>query len=171
MNNGTSKRNFIHDNIVVNPSSTKGALATIHSEGVDIVNYALEQNDLSIITDDWCYTYWQNTLKNYDAQPGYKAKVAELWPGLLDITCDLDRMFDADFCMNSSATIRNNAEINLTGAKVEYYEAALLYSDISGETAYTVDENPFFVNPSIGDYRMKADADFANIPFEKIGRY
>ncbi|MBR6916333.1 MAG: S-layer homology domain-containing protein, partial [Clostridia bacterium] len=92
MNNGTSKRNFIHDNIVVNPSSTKGALATIHSEGVDIVNYALEQDDLSIITEDWCYAYWKSALENYDAHPEYKAKVAELWPGLLDVTCDLDRM-------------------------------------------------------------------------------
>ncbi len=171
MNNGTSKRNYIHDNIVVNPHTSTGSLATIHSEGVDIVNYALEQDDLSIITEDWCYAYWKSALENYDAHPEYKAKVAELWPGLLDVTCDLDRMFDKDFCMNSSATIRNNAEINVAGATVNYYDQALLYSDISNEKAYTVDENPFFINPTVGDYRMRGDADFENIPFELIGRY
>ncbi|MBR3422973.1 MAG: hypothetical protein IKG80_00620, partial [Clostridia bacterium] len=171
MNNGTSKRNFIHDNIVVNPQIKEGALATIHSEGVDIVNDALAKDDLSIITGDWCYAYWQSALRNYDAHPEYKAKVEELWPGLTDITCDLDRMFEADFCMNSSATIKNNAEINVSGETVEYYEQALLYSDISGETAYTVGENPFFVNPTIGDYRMRDDANFTTIPFENIGRY
>ena len=171
MNNGTSKRNCIHDNIVVNPDSSNAALATIHSEGVSVVEYALEQGDLSIITDDWCYAYWKNSLANFDAHPEYKAKIAELWPGLLDITCDLDRMYETDFCMNSSATIKNNAEINLNGVKVNYYESALRYSDISGETAYTTDENPFFVNPTIGDYRLRDDAGFAEIPFETIGRY
>jgi len=32
-------------------------------------------------------------------------------------------------------------------------------------------ENPLFVNPTFGDYRIREDADFANIPYEKIGRY
>jgi hypothetical protein len=36
---------------------------------------------------------------------------------------------------------------------------------------YTMKENPFFVNPSIGDYRIREDADFLKIPYEKIGRY
>ncbi|MBR6915853.1 MAG: hypothetical protein IKN36_05800, partial [Clostridia bacterium] len=68
-------------------------------------------------------------------------------------------------------TIRNNAEINVAGATVNYYDQVLLYSDISNEKAYTVDENPFFINPTVGDYRMRGDADFENIPFELIGRY
>ncbi len=36
---------------------------------------------------------------------------------------------------------------------------------------YDVTENPFFVNPSIGDYRIREDADFHKIPYDKIGRY
>ncbi len=36
---------------------------------------------------------------------------------------------------------------------------------------YSLDENPFFVNPSIGDYSIREDADFHKIPYDKIGRY
>ena len=32
-------------------------------------------------------------------------------------------------------------------------------------------ENPIFVNPSIGDYRIRDGVDFYDIPYEKIGRY
>ena len=37
--------------------------------------------------------------------------------------------------------------------------------------AYGLDENPFFVNPTIGDYRIKEGADCPDFPFEEIGRY
>ena len=28
------------------------------------------------------------------------------------------------------------------------------------------DENPYFVDPSVGDYRMRGDADFPDVHFE-----
>ena len=171
MNNGVPKRNFIHDNIVVNPQSANSAMAAVHAEGIDLINYAREIGDPDLITADWCYTYWQNALRDYDAHPEYKAKVAELWPGLLDVTCDLDRMNEPEFCLNSAVTIRNNAEINTKGAVVHHDPVATQYCDITPDTGYTIDQNPFFVNPTIGDYRMRDDADFAYIPFDLIGRY
>ena len=33
------------------------------------------------------------------------------------------------------------------------------------------DENPMFVNASIGDYRIIEGKGFYDIPYEKIGRY
>ena len=171
MNNGVPKRNFIHDNIVVNPQSANSAMAAVHAEGIDLINYAREIGDPDLITADWCYTYWQNALRDYDAHPEYKAKVAELWPGLLDVTCDLDRMNEPEFCLNSAVTIRDNAEINTKGAVVQHDPVATQYCDITPDTGYTIDQNPFFVNPTIGDYRMRDDADFEAIPFENIGRY
>ncbi|MBQ6262776.1 MAG: S-layer homology domain-containing protein [Clostridia bacterium] len=171
MNNGVPKRNFIHDNIVVNPQSKLAAIATVHAEGIDLINYALENGEPDSITEDWCYTNWQSALRNYDAHPEYKAKVAELWPGLLDITCDLDRINEPEFCLNSTVTIRDNAEINIEGAVKEHDAVAAQYCDITPDTGYTLDQNPFFVNPTIGDYRMKDGAEFANIPYDLIGRY
>ena len=171
MNNGVSRRNYIHDNIVVNPNSTDGAISTIHTEGQEIVRDALERDDMSIITNDWLYVSWSNYLAFYNAHPELKAQTEELWPGIFDIHCDLDRMFEREFCMNSEATIRNNAEINITGSVCEYSEESLEYSDVTPDAGYTLDENPFFVNPTTGDYRVREGADFFNIQFENIGRY
>jgi len=42
---------------------------------------------------------------------------------------------------------------------------------IENNVKYNLDENPFFVNPAIGDYRIREDADFHKIPYENIGRY
>ena len=42
---------------------------------------------------------------------------------------------------------------------------------VEGNKILPVTENPIFVNPSIGDYRIKDGADFMNIPFDEIGRY
>ena len=36
---------------------------------------------------------------------------------------------------------------------------------------YKKNENPMFVNPSIGDYRIIEGKGFYDIPYEKIGRY
>ena len=36
---------------------------------------------------------------------------------------------------------------------------------------YKKNENPMFVNPSIGDYRVIEGKGFYDIPYEKIGRY
>ena len=40
-----------------------------------------------------------------------------------------------------------------------------------GNLVFELDENPLFVNPAIGDYRIRENADFLKIPYEKIGRY
>ena len=36
---------------------------------------------------------------------------------------------------------------------------------------YNTSENPLFVNPTLGDYRIRDGVDFPDIEFEKIGRY
>ena len=171
MHNGIPKRNYVHDNILLTPEKSSSRLNAVHHEGVDILNYALEQDDLSIVTDDWAYTDWSSTLAFYDSHPDVKAQTAAMFPGLFDVTLDMDRMWDRDFIMHSSVKICGNAQINLTGSVDGYDEYNLTYSDITPDAGYTVAENPFFVNPSVGDYRIRAGAEFPDIQFEKIGRY
>ena len=45
------------------------------------------------------------------------------------------------------------------------------FSTIEGNAAYSYADNPIFVNPTLGDYRIRDGADFPDIQFEKIGRY
>ena len=42
---------------------------------------------------------------------------------------------------------------------------------MENSAAYPLTENPFFVDPTHGDYRLRDDADFMDIPVEQIGRY
>ena len=42
---------------------------------------------------------------------------------------------------------------------------------VSGLRGYTLEENPFFVNPNKGDYRIDPEKSDIEIPYEMIGRY
>lgn len=43
--------------------------------------------------------------------------------------------------------------------------------DVKDEYDFTLKENPFFVNPTLGDYTIREGADVYDVEFEKIGRY
>ena len=45
------------------------------------------------------------------------------------------------------------------------------YCTIEGNNACSFAENPLFVNPTLGDYRIRDGAEFPDIHFEDIGRY
>ncbi|MBQ3901542.1 MAG: hypothetical protein II736_07470, partial [Clostridia bacterium] len=71
----------------------------------------------------------------------------------------------------SSLVITGNREINKNGEAPFYDETLRKYSVIEDNLAYTPDENPLFVDPASGDYRIREGVDFPDIEFEKIGRY
>ena len=50
-------------------------------------------------------------------------------------------------------------------------EDVSLFSKVESNLEYSIDENPVFVNPTLGDYSIREDADFFKIPFKEIGRY
>ena len=52
----------------------------------------------------------------------------------------------------------------------EFEEAAAPFVINEDNTFYTMNENPIFVNPSAGDYRIRPDAGPIDIPFELMGR-
>ena len=45
-----------------------------------------------------------------------------------------------------------------------------MYTTYENNAAYTFGENPIFVNPTLGDYRIREGADFPDIHFEDVGR-
>ena len=112
----------------------------------------------------------------------------------LDCNTSGQEVYGNIFYRNANAIAQNGGQNNIINGNVfieGYYaigSAPLTYMndnasfgiDVSpdmstavGENnvSYSVDENPFFVNPSIGDYRIREGVDFYDIPFAKIGRY
>ncbi|MBR4934229.1 MAG: right-handed parallel beta-helix repeat-containing protein, partial [Clostridia bacterium] len=85
---------------------------------------------------------------------------------------------DIDFIINSSYTqVYNNHIIaNSTALESEFLEE---YSDnvrkyatkIEDSTKHLISENPYFADPTHGDYSIKDDAGILDIQYEKIGRY
>ena len=172
MNNGISKYNTFCDNVIINPDETSGTGCKYSLGGTELVDAAAAAGDVSTVTTSEYYNRWVNAFAYFDSHPETKAQAAEMWPGYFDITLDLDRWQDDEFGLNASLVITGNREINKTGAEKVYEEMIAKHSVIENNLYYTPDENPLFVNPTVGDYRIRDDVtDFPDIEFEKIGRY
>ena len=58
------------------------------------------------------------------------------------------------------------------GSLVRIDEMAMKFATrIEWPEILTTDENPIFVNPTIGDYRIVEGSGYEDIPYELIGRY
>ena len=91
------------------------------------------------------------------------------WPILFEYTFEPHDMGDPTCYFTTVNYLKNNAVI---GREIEYEEEWVKEIGVfENEKSYPIEENPFFVNPAIGDYRLRDDADFMNIPYEEIGRY
>ncbi len=117
-----------------------------------------------------CWTKIFNLIETY---PEYRAGV-ELWsPEVLKYHLDYDNMDDPYFVMNPVNTVKDNVYINQhgdAGGRTDVYEAT--YVTDEGGRGFTFEENPMFVNPTAGDYRVREGADgFPNIEFGIMGRY
>ena len=47
----------------------------------------------------------------------------------------------------------------------------LPFCDVGDNADYTFAENPVFVNPTLGDYRIREGSGYLDLGFEKMGRY
>ena len=172
MNNSLSKSNVIRGNVMINTESGSSAGARIHPDCTAFTEEAMAEGDVDRILNDGTYKRWISIFRYFEYRPSLKAKVNEMWPGYFDITTDVEKWNTAEFCLNSSVTITGNVDINLTGTyKDDYPENVRKYSIIENNAAYAPDENPLFVHPSRGDYRIREGVDFPDIHFEEIGRY
>ena len=102
----------------------------------------------------------------------YRAAVEEKWPEMLKIHLNYDDLDDPYLANNPVTYIKNNVYVNTEGkTPVTDRKYELIYTTYENEKAYTYGENPIYVNPTLGDYRIREGVDFPDIHFEEIGRY
>ena len=114
---------------------------------------------------------WGDLLEKLK-DPAYRAVVEEKWPEMLLIHLDYDNLDDRYLANNQVTYIKNNVYVNNKGTVPftdRKYE--LIYTTYENEKAYTFNENPIYVNPTLGDYRIREGADFQDIHFALMGRY
>ena len=77
---------------------------------------------------------------------------------------------DPDFIINPSyCVLENNYAFGITD---HYIHADVpKFSTVKNNPLFSLAENPLFVNPTLGDYSIREDADFFKIPYKEIGRY
>ncbi|MBQ3900737.1 MAG: right-handed parallel beta-helix repeat-containing protein, partial [Clostridia bacterium] len=116
---------------------------------------------------------WTKVFGYIEAYPEFRAGIEQWCPEVLNYHLDYENMDDPYFVMNPVNTVKDNVYINSHGdtdAETGVYTQR--YVTIEGNRGFTFEENPMFVNPTIGDYRLRGDATgFPDVEFEKIGRY
>ena len=98
----------------------------------------------------------------------WKAK----WPELYDIVAirkDPSCYKETDLYKAPLNYCHNNYHFD--GAVSDFYDEWIELSDHENNLEFEEGENPLFECPATGDYRIREDADFFKIPYEKIGRY
>ncbi|MBR7032941.1 MAG: right-handed parallel beta-helix repeat-containing protein, partial [Clostridia bacterium] len=118
------------------------------------------------------WTIWRRIFNYIDTYPEYRAGIEQWCPEVLNYHLDYGKMDDRYFVMNPVNFLKDNVYINNTGkTDVMGEKYTKIYVSVEGSRGYTFEENPLFVNPTSGDYRIREGADFPNVEFEKIGRY
>ena len=115
---------------------------------------------------------WTKVFALIDEYPEYRAGIEKWSPEVLKYHLDYDNLDDPYFVMNPVNTVRDNVYINekgVTDTGGGKYED--IYVVLENNRGYTYEENPMFVNPTVGDYRTQDGVDFPDVQFEKIGRY
>ncbi len=172
MNNGVCKYNTFCDNIIINPWSSEGIGCDYRTGGTEGVAARMEEyGDPSSLLTYGGRNRWVNVFALFDEHPEYKEKAGERWDGFFKITTDVEKWNTPEYCVNNSLVITGNREINENGTESEYNELIRRYSVIEDNVYYASTENPLFINPSRGDYRLKDGADVPDVHFEEMGRY
>ena len=162
--------NYVHDNVFIGDqtavSLSIGLMHAVEEYGTDAPakSYDVRQATRA----------YQTAFDNIEAYPEYRAGVEKWSPEVLNYHLDYSRTDDPNFALNPVNIIKNNVHFNSKktcteppiGDKYLYK-----YTVVENNRAFSLDENPFFVNPTVGDYRLKDGAGITDIEFEKIGRY
>ena len=160
--------NLMRDNILVNTDGHVSGFTVTLGQNI----YASDPPGQFDDDDLTCVKNWTDLYAKYEANPALKANAMENWPEIFDLTTDLEKWDDPSFVLARNETITNNRFINSkSGIGVPTDEYVVKYSTIEGNVGYNLSENPFFVNPSRGDYRIRDGVDFPDIRFDLIGRY
>ncbi|MBR7032832.1 MAG: S-layer homology domain-containing protein [Clostridia bacterium] len=118
-------------------------------------------------------TGWEDLYRRYylnrvnEGEEGYEIW-RETFPSLYVFKPDVENPFvyESIFCPWDS--IHNNV---VFGSGFNVADEVKQYGEVYDNLILTEEENPFFVNPTLGDYTLKEGVTSFSIPFEKIGRY
>ena len=163
---GGGRDNLIRDNAIISTEQYKG--------GVTIMDCGLVTGEG---LDERYYNTWKSALGALSDPDSPRTKVfLERWPDIFNVTLDYSDLYDPNCCIAPNNTVTGNRYFDFDGVRGvdtmnNFEPQARAVSTIENNEYYTTGDNPLFVNPSIGDYRLKDGTGFPDLRFELIGRY
>ncbi|MBQ7474931.1 MAG: S-layer homology domain-containing protein, partial [Clostridia bacterium] len=155
------RSNSVHDNAMIG-SNVGLSCGGLNEELEFYKNGGVGEKDRNF------YPLWVQFMEHLDADPDLKKEYFDRYPELSLLTVDLDRVNDPNFVLCPRNYIKDNLFVTTHPDDVNDERD---YGVVEGNVGVTYGENPIFVNPTRGDYRIREGADFPDIQFEKIGRY
>jgi hypothetical protein len=168
------RENKIHDNVLIEPEGTSwSSLLWMNDE---------EYNQVANATENFTKPIGEHEYYLITEQVPFRTGVwAERFPILAKTLYDRGNLSqykdDKDFFFHSSYNelYDNTIIADSTTLGSEYLENisdnVLKYATkIEASDKYTIDENPYFVDPTHGNYTVRDGVEL-DLPFEKMGRY
>ncbi len=162
------RNNKINNNVII-----RGGVS-ITPGNRETVEQAIANNDLESLTSVGYYQQWKRLFDSLEQYPEMKAGFQEHFPEVFDLSIDLNDVNEKSFVLNPANEITGNYFI--VKNTDEYSEdhitssVSMPWCTIENNKFIEMEENPIFVNPGAGDYRIREDADFPDIYFELAGR-
>ena len=161
------RSNVIRDNVMVDST----VLTSVGGVSGALERYAETGDPEEIFGDGRAnafYTRWVAFFDKLDSDPAVKQQYFTAFPELASFSLDVGRANDPSFVLYPRNYVRNNAFFS---NKQQDVNAGDGYGVFEGNRCFRLSENPCFVNPSAGDYRIVEGSGAPEIYFEKIGRY
>ena len=161
------RSNNIHDNVMVDSS----VMTSLGGVSGALERFAATGDPEEIYGDGRAnafYTRWVSFFNKLDSDPATRQQYFDSFPELASFSLDVGRANDPSFVLYPRNYVRNNAFFS---NKQQDVNAGDGYGVFEGNRCFKLSENPCFVNPSAGDYRIVEGSGFPDIEFEKIGRY
>ncbi len=163
------RSNVFNDNVLI------GDGISVTSGIREYVEEAKAAGNLDAVSSHYYYRDWKRFFDTLEENPEMKAGFEKYYPDVLKLSLDLADVDSPYFVLNPCNEIHGNYFFEQEGKQhteeTITYSGSVKWCDIKDNRFFTLKENPIFVNPTKGDYRIREGVDFPDIEFEKIGRY
>ncbi|MBR4933192.1 MAG: right-handed parallel beta-helix repeat-containing protein, partial [Clostridia bacterium] len=170
--NNRGRDHVICDNLFI---CTRGGASGITGYAdwlYDVSDYLLFVNGVGFSNSDEIWGNFKGNLPAKDSENG--KKWFELWPDLYDILAITENADDPDFYKTTALYSKpaNVCHNNYVFGGEHYFDDLWVqYSDNKNNPELPLTENPFFADPTHGDYSITDTSKFADNNYAKIGRY
>ncbi len=163
--------NNLHDNVLIETG------VSVTHEIYDNVLDAMRTGtlDLTDRSTQWgeYYGKWVDYFNMVEANPDYKDVVTAERPEVFSLSVDPADILKSNFVLAPYNVLKNNLSVSShpETERVSVDDSIRELVEVEGNRTVGTDVNPGFVNPTLGDYRLREDAGIPDLEFEKIGRY